>query len=124
MKLQVGQVIAIPVLTRHIKTSSGKCETGNLSVSSNCVMADALRDRFAGTTYVCVGNESSDVDLDDGWYVALRNGDAMNDVIDAFDEAMDQVRAGSLTHKQALKQVRESTPRVVHAEVIEFSPSL
>lgn len=131
--MHVGQTIAIPVLNRHIEHSSGVCakqasgeETSRVT---DCVMADAVRDRFKGATEVNVGGEMTDFILD-GQTVQLAHNNDMNRVIGLFDREVDDLienanqasrRGETFDLKAALKQVygnvRAKTPRVVHATV-------
>lgn len=113
--MRAGQVIAIPVLNRHIETSSGKCVAGQ-SVASNCVMADALRDRFPGAEDVGVGNSASDFIVGD-LAIHLSHSEEMSRAISAFDHIVDEVRAGSIEAKAGLRTARGLIPRVVHATV-------
>lgn len=114
-KLRVGQVIAIPVLTRHIFTSSGKCANGE-SVSRNCIMADALRDRFPGAEEVSVGSATAQLIIP-GVYVELRGDDAFGLTTSTFDDNLDEVKAGTKTLPEAIAAIRSGIPRVVHATV-------
>lgn len=117
MGLREGQVIAIPVLTRHINTSSGKCVNGE-SPSTNCVMADALRDRFPGSEYVSVGTENGDLTLADGTHVLFDHQPDMAKSIAIFDNVIDDIRHGGWQeYEEAMRSLRTNIPRVVHATV-------
>lgn len=116
--LREGQVIAIPVLTRHIETSSGKCSKDNLSYNSNCIMADALRDRFPGAKQVSVGTSGSKFNFE-GQTVYLSHHSDMENGIRAFDSVIDDVRTGEVTFEDAQKEIRQRIPRVAHATVTE-----
>lgn len=130
--MYIGQTIAIPVLDRHITHSAGVCQTlydPNSTVESNrtndCVMADAVRDRFpeAVPGSVNVGVDVTDFILN-GKRVYLRNNKDMGSVIGAFDAALDLVfgpggeRPGLKEGlKEVYSRVRAVAPRVVHATV-------
>lgn len=130
--MHVGQTIAIPVLNRHITHSAGVCQTvydPNSGVDSNrtndCVMADAVRDRFkdARPGSVNVGVDVTEFILN-GKTVYLQNDSDMRGVIGAFDSALDRVFGPDGTKpglkaglKEVYAQVRAVAPRVVHATV-------
>lgn len=118
--LRKGQVVAIPVLARHIETSSGKCVSGEM-FSTDCVMADALRDRFPGATGVEVGQGSASFMLGDN-YVSLHNQPDMEQSVNAFDDELDKVLRdrlyGQPIDTTALyRAIRARIPLVVHATV-------
>lgn len=116
--MRKGQVIAIPVLTRHIIHSSGACTTEERDLPGHCVMADALRDRFPGAQQVHVSATYADFRTKEGYVVDLRLHQDTTRVINVFDRAVNQVQLGLLTLKQAIRGIREDTPRKVHVEVI------
>jgi hypothetical protein len=119
MAVFVGQVIAIDVLTRHITTSSGKCQTSETSLTTDCVMADALRDRFPGATNMSVGTGSADFTLPDGRVVSLHVTGDMQSAINRFDDVIEGLRLRRTTLRDAIRAIRTSIPRVVHATVRE-----
>jgi hypothetical protein len=120
--LRIGQVIAIDVLTRHVETSSGKCQSPAVSYTSSCIMADALRDRFTGLAAqdgVNVGTSNADLYFADGSYVNLSAHSDMEGAIRAFDDVIDEVRAERISLKDAFRELRDRIPRVVHATVYD-----
>ncbi len=123
--MRFGQVIAIPVLDRHIKTSSGKCSTYEVSYVTSCVMADALRDRFPGITNLEVGTSATNFNLPDGTAVYITAHGDMESGILAFDDILDEVRSGSGSFSKwstVLTDLRNRIPRVVHATVAGLYP--
>ncbi len=117
--MYLGQTIAIPVLDRHITHSQGICQQTGEDLSPNCVMADALRDRFPGST-VSVGNSSAEVLLPDGTGLYLKAKSDMSAVISAFDSEYNIVsnEPGSwLTLKGFISRIREAAKAPVHATV-------
>jgi hypothetical protein len=115
--MRPGQVIAIDVLTRHVVTSSGKCEDSANPLTQNCIMADALRDRFPGSTNMDVGTGSATFNLADGTYVVLNHDSAMQSAINRFDDVIENLRYRKVSLKDAIRAIRASIPRVVHATV-------
>lgn len=113
--LRVGQVIAIPVLTRHITHSSGVCQQEDINYDTSCVMADALRDRFPGATGVSVGPHTTWFRLNDT-EVELSNGKDMHAAVQAFDDAMSE----RLVDREFTSRVRAAIAPVVHATVADL----
>jgi hypothetical protein len=122
--LREGQRIAIPVLTKHVKTSSGKCQNIDVAYTTSCVMADALRDRFPGADNLDVGSTSANFDLPDGRQVTLAADLDMANSIRAFDDIIDEVRQGRRRYgPNVMNELRNLIPRVVHATVVEVFPA-
>lgn len=119
--MHVGQRIAIDVLNRHIETSSGKCADEDIdNYSGNCVMADAIRDRFPNVENLDVSGTFAMFDTD-GNYVDLVADDDMKAAINAFDETVESVRTGTLSVAEGIVELRNRIPRVVHGTVRQFS---
>lgn len=121
--MYIGQTLAIPVLNRHITHSSGVCTRGGEARTTDCVMADAVRDRFPKATNVNVGGLTTDFNLD-GRSVYLDHEADMESVIGAFDRAVDNAiddaRGGPIDLQAIYEKVRSVAPRVVHARVAEL----